>query len=66
MHLFRKLYSKPPGDFWRIKGFDWSLISGESVSWLDCPFSEEEVHFAIFQLDNEKALGLDGFTIAIC
>ena len=31
--------------------------------WLDGPFSEEEVRLTVFQLNKEKALGPDGFTI---
>ena len=60
---FKKLYSSPPGESWRVKGIDWSPISGESASRLDSPFSEEEIFTAIFQLDRDKAPGPDGFTI---
>ena len=58
-------YSKPDGDSWRVEGIDWVPISGESAVWLDRLFSVEEVQIAIFQLNKEKALGPDGFTIAI-
>ncbi|RVW14018.1 hypothetical protein CK203_086432 [Vitis vinifera] len=50
---------------WRVEGIDWSLISEESASRLDSPFSEEEIFNAIFQLDRDKAPGPDGFTIAV-
>ncbi|RVW53977.1 LINE-1 retrotransposable element ORF2 protein [Vitis vinifera] len=62
---FEKLYASPTGESWRAEGLDWSLISEESASGLDSPFTEEEISKAIFQLDRDKAPGLDGFTIAV-
>ena len=51
--------------FWRVEGLDWSLISSESASRLESPFTEEEISKAIFQLDRDKAPGPDDFTIAV-
>ncbi|RVX23461.1 Transposon TX1 uncharacterized 149 kDa protein [Vitis vinifera] len=62
---FKKLYSSPPGESWRVEGIDWSPISEESASRLDSPFSEEEIFNAIFQLDRDKAPTPDGFTITV-
>ena len=62
---YEKLYSSPPGESWRVEGLDWSPISAESAFRLDSPFTEEEISKAIFQLDRDKALGPDGFTIAM-
>ena len=62
---FKKLYSSPPGESWRVEGIDWSSISEESASRLDSPFTEEEIFNAIFQLDRDKAPRPDGFTIAV-
>ena len=62
---FKMLYSSPPGESWRVEGIDWSVISEESASRLDSPFFEVEIYNAIFQLDRDKATGLDGFTIAV-
>ena len=62
---FEKLYASPTGESWRAEGLDWSLISEESASGLDSPFTEEEIHKAISQLDRDKASGPDGFTIAV-
>ena len=45
---FKKLYSSPPRESWRVEGIDWSPISEESASRLDSPFSEEEIFNAIF------------------
>ncbi|RVX19781.1 hypothetical protein CK203_005357 [Vitis vinifera] len=54
---FKKLYSSPPGESWRVEGIDWSPILEKSASRLDSPFSEEEIFNAIFQLDGGKAPG---------
>ncbi|RVW56151.1 hypothetical protein CK203_080774 [Vitis vinifera] len=65
LHYFEKLYSDHIGDPWRVEGLDWSPISEESASRLDSPFTEEEIHKAISQLDRDKAPGPDVFTIAM-
>ncbi|RVW96282.1 LINE-1 retrotransposable element ORF2 protein [Vitis vinifera] len=62
---FKKLYSCPTRESWRVEGIDWSPISEESASRLDSPFAEAEIFNAIFQLDRDKAPGPDGFTIAV-
>lgn len=46
-------------------GLEWCPIDGESAAWFDCPFIEEEVRLAIFQLNKEKALDPDGLTIVM-
>ncbi|KAL6337229.1 hypothetical protein AAG906_036543 [Vitis piasezkii] len=56
---FKKLYSCPPSESWRVEGIDWSPISEESASRLDSPFAEAEIFNAIFQLDRDKAPGPD-------
>ena len=35
---FKKLYSCPPWESWRVEGIDWAPISEESASRLDSPF----------------------------
>ncbi|RVW84853.1 Transposon TX1 uncharacterized 149 kDa protein [Vitis vinifera] len=65
LRYFEKLYASPFEESWRVEGLDWSLISGESASRLESPFTEEEISKAIFQLDKDKAQGSDGFTIAV-
>ena len=62
---FEKLYSGPTGESWRVEGLGWSPISVENASRLDSPFTKEEIYKTIFQLDKDKALGPDGFTIAV-
>ncbi|KAJ9708595.1 hypothetical protein PVL29_000566 [Vitis rotundifolia] len=65
LRYFEKLYASPFGESWRVECLDWSLISGESASRLESPFTEEEISKAIFQMDRDKALGPNGFTIAV-
>ena len=65
LKYFRRLYTKPERNYWKIKGLDWSPISAQSVELLDRPFLEEEVRYAIFQLNRDKAPGSDGFTMAL-
>ena len=65
LHYFEKLYSGQIGEPWRVEGLHWSPIFEESASRLDSPFTEEEIHKAISQLDRDKASGPDGFTIAV-
>ena len=65
LNFFGKLYTNPKRNSWRIEGLDWSPISTQSAEWLDRPFLEEEVRCAVFQLNREKAPGLDGFTMAL-
>ena len=44
-------------------GLDWSPISTDSLAWLGCLFLEEEIYNAMFQLNKEKGLMPNGFTI---
>ena len=62
---FEKLYASPTGESWSVEGLDWSLISEESASRLDSPFTKKEISKTIFQLDRDKALGPDGFKFAV-
>ena len=65
VNFFGKLYSKSKCASWRVEGLDWVPIYGESAVWLDKPFSKEEVHLGVFQLNKEKAPDPNGFTIAV-
>lgn len=46
-----------------IDDLEWSSIYESSAKWLDKPFEENKIGDAIFQMDRDKALGLDGFKI---
>ena len=48
-----------------MEDLEWSPISRENAAWLDCPFSEEEEHLVVFQLNKEKASSTDDFTISV-
>ncbi|RVX05281.1 Transposon TX1 uncharacterized 149 kDa protein [Vitis vinifera] len=65
LHYFEKFYTNPIGESWGVEGLDWSPISEESALRLESSFTEEEISKAIFQLDRDKAPGLNGFTIAV-
>ena len=65
LKYFRRLYTKPERNSWKIEGLDWSPISIQSVDCLDRPFLEEEVCSVVFQLNRNKAPGLDGFTMEL-
>ena len=65
LRYFEKLYASPSEESWRVKGLNWSPISGESAPRLESPFTEKEISKATFQLDMDKAPGPDGFTITV-
>ena len=65
LKFFRRLYTKPKRNSWKIEALDWSPIFAQSVEWLDRPFLEEEVRYAFFQLNRDKAPGPNGFTVAL-
>lgn len=48
LYFFKKLYTSPSGESWRLKGLDWLPISAKSASWLELSFIEEEICKAIF------------------
>ena len=43
---------------------DFTSLGAEEATHLERPFSEEEMVVALNQISGEKALGLDGFTLA--
>ena len=64
MNAFKELLSNP--DVWRasLEGLNFSKLEEMEATRLELPFSEEEVHIALSDLNGEKALGSDGFTAA--
>ena len=52
---------------WRaeIDGLPFASLSLKEASRLEPPFREEEVFTALNEMDGDKALGLDGFTLAL-
>ena len=62
--LFSWLYSSSHPRFRGINGIDWSPIATNNTEYLERPFEEEEVQKVVFDCDDHKSLGLDGFTLA--
>ena len=48
-----------------IDGIKWQPIPSNLAEWLQRPFEEEEVKKAIFECDESRAPGPDGFTLAL-
>ena len=51
---------------WRanVEGLTFSKLEVQEVARLEKPLTEEEVFFAFHELNGEKALGPDGYTVA--
>ena len=47
-----------------IGGLQLDQISQQEAEFLELPFSEEEVHSALMEMNGDKAPGPDGFTVA--
>lgn len=47
-----------------MEGLDWDNLLADQVQRLETSFDEEEIHYAILEMDGERSLGPDGFTIA--
>lgn len=60
---FEPEYGSPLNPCRHVDGLNWDHISIDQVAWLEGNFEEEEIDRAILDMDGEKALGLDGFTI---
>ena len=44
---------------------DWEGITSFLSAWLERPFTEEEIKEVVFEYDESKALGPDGFSMAV-
>ncbi|RVW31161.1 putative ribonuclease H protein [Vitis vinifera] len=64
VNAFQQLLSEEPG--WRVDigGLHLHRLSFQEAENLELPFSEEEIHFALLEMNSDKALGSDGFTVA--
>ena len=47
-----------------IRGLNLNQISQQEADTLELPFMEDEVHSALMDMNGDKALGPDGFTVA--
>ena len=64
VNYYSSLYMEPFG--WRplVDGLEFDSISGEDVEWMERPFDEEEVSSVVRNLNRDKAVGPDGFSLA--
>ena len=65
VNAFQQLLSKEPS--WRadIEGLHLQSLNLNETEVLELPFIEEEIHFALVEMNGDKAPGLNGFTMAI-
>ena len=62
--FYRQFYLEDVAHRLVLDDVEFSTISVEDASWLDRPFEEEEVFGVINDFNGDKALGLDGISIA--
>ena len=64
MNAFKGLLLDP--SVWRasLEGLDFSKLDDLAATKLEKPFTEDEVHSALLNLNGDKAPGPDGFTAA--
>ena len=62
---FKRLFKSDDLIFGGIEGIDWQPISSHLANWLERPFEEDEVKKAVFDCDESKAPGPDGFTLEL-
>lgn len=62
--FYNSLYKEPFS--WRplLDDLAFDSISSVKADWIERPFEEEEVSGVVWSLNKDKALGLDGFTLA--
>ncbi|KAJ9707979.1 hypothetical protein PVL29_000172 [Vitis rotundifolia] len=60
---FQQSFSEEPG--WRadIEGLQLNQLNSREAEELELPFSEEEIHLALMEMNGDKAPGPDGFTV---
>ncbi|RVW16223.1 LINE-1 reverse transcriptase-like [Vitis vinifera] len=64
VNAFQHLLSEEPG--WRadIEGLHLNRLNSREVEVLELPFTEEEIHSALMEMNGDKASGPNGFTLA--
>ena len=63
---FQHLLSNPDGWSPSLDGLVFNKLEGEEAARLEEPFSVKEVVSTLFDLSGEKALRLDGYSLAFC
>ena len=64
VNAFQQLLLEEPG--WRadIEGLHLQSLNLNEAEVLELPFTEEEIHFALMEMNGDKAPGPNGFTVA--
>ena len=63
--FFKGLYSQQDSQYIGFDGVEWKGISNSLSTWIERPFSVDEVKEVVFACDGSKAPGLDGFSLAV-
>ncbi|XP_062118257.1 uncharacterized protein LOC133831865 [Humulus lupulus] len=63
--FYSSLYSAVSREWIGVDGISWSPIPSVMASFLERPFSEDEIRQAVFACDGSKAPGPDGFSMAV-
>ena len=63
-NTFQQLLSEDTGWKADIRRLQLDQINQQEVENLEIPFSKTEVHSALMEMNRDKALGPDGFTVA--
>ena len=64
VNVFQQLLSKEPSWKADIEGLHLQSLNSSEVEGLEFPFTEEEIHSALLEMNGDKAPGMDGFTVA--
>ena len=64
-NFYSNLYSDGGLDRPGIEGINWALVDTSKARWLKRPFNECEVQQAMFECKRDKALGSNGFSMAM-
>ncbi|XP_062075994.1 uncharacterized protein LOC133780136 [Humulus lupulus] len=65
VRFFSNLYSVVGRQWKGIQGIEWRRLSGFLGCFIERPFEEEEIKQAVFDCSRDKALGPDGFSLAV-
>ena len=64
MNAFQQLLSEEPGWKADIEGLHLQSLNSSEAEGLELPFTEEEIHSALLEMNGDKAPGPDGFIVA--